>query len=77
MKNWQDWIVVIIVALSFGYVAYRMYKFILRTKKNENPCDTCATGCSLRDMVQDKMDGNTCCSATSEKKDADKVGRKK
>ncbi len=77
MNSWQDWTVLIIVVLSFVYVAYKMYKFILRTKKNENPCDSCATGCSLRDIVKDKMAGNECCSATPEKNDTEKVVRKK
>ena len=48
MSNWQDWAVIIILILCFGYVAYKTYKFIMRTKRNENPCDSCATGCALK-----------------------------
>ena len=77
MSNWQDWAVIIILILCFGYVAYKTYKFIMRTKRNENPCDRCATGCALRDTIKDKMDGNKCCSSVQPKIKLKKVDKKK
>lgn len=77
MNNWQEWAVLLILILCFVYVANKIYRFILRTKKNENPCDSCATGCSLKDMVHDKMEGNKCCSPPQSKIKLKKVDKKK
>ena len=67
MSNWQDWLVILVLILSFGWVAYKIYQFIGRTKRNESPCDSCATGCSVRDMVKNVEAQKQGCPSENEK----------
>lgn len=76
MSNWQNWLVILIVILSFGWVAYKLYQFIMRAKRKESPCDSCATGCSLRDMIKDAEQNIDGCPSESDKISEDKVDKK-
>lgn len=68
MSNWQDWAVIFILIICFGWVAYKTYHFIMRTKRNESPCDSCATGCALKNSIsKDTVDLHSCGSEGSKK----------
>lgn len=54
MSNWQEWVVGILVVLCVVRVLYGIYRFFHRTKKNEDPCKNCASGCVLKDMMEHK-----------------------
>ncbi|WP_321480480.1 hypothetical protein [uncultured Bacteroides sp.] len=52
--NWQEWIVIILVILCFGEILRRIYLFFLRSKENDDPCANCASGCELKDLLDEK-----------------------
>ena len=52
--NWQYWIVILLVGLCFAEVSRRIYLFFRRSQSNNNPCDNCASGCELRDLMDKK-----------------------
>lgn len=74
MGNWQNWAVIIILIACFGWVALKLYRYIMQVKKNESPCSSCATGCALKDLAKDKND-SSCSSSKIEKKDEKIVGK--
>lgn len=73
MNYWQNWIVFIVVAACFAWVAYKLYVIIIKAKRNENPCSSCTTGCSVKKSEvkqkestkksekEDKKRENNCC----------------
>ena len=54
MNNWQDWVVGVLVysALPASYMEY--FVFFVVTRENQNPCDSCVSGCELKDMIDKK-----------------------
>lgn len=54
MSNWQQWVVGVLVVLCFARVIYGAYLFFHRSSKNENPCNSCVSGCDLKDMMEKK-----------------------
>lgn len=70
MNNWQEWVVGILITLCVLRVLYGVILFIRRTQKNENPCDSCVSGCELKDLkikkpqncdVKNKNNKKNCC----------------
>ena len=47
MNNWQDWVVGVLVVLCIARVIYGIFRFFRRTRENQNPCDSCVSGCEL------------------------------
>ncbi len=74
MGNWQNWAVVIILIICFGWVAVKLYRYIMKVQKNESPCSSCATGCALKDLAKDKEE-DKCCSSEVDKKEEKIVGK--
>lgn len=54
MNNWQEWVVGVLVILCIARVVYGMFLFFRRTQESANPCDSCASGCGLKDMMEKK-----------------------
>ena len=54
MNNWQDWVVGVLVVLCIARVIYGIFRFFRRTRENQNPCDSCVSGCELKDMMDKK-----------------------
>ena len=64
MNNWQDWAVIIILILCVVWIANKTYKLIIRTKRNESPCNSCATGCALKNSIKESQaTASSCCSS--------------
>ena len=47
MNNWQDWVVGVLVVLCIARVIYGIFLFFRRMRENQNPCDSCVSGCEL------------------------------
>ena len=54
MNNWQEWVVGVLVVLCITRVVYGIFLFFRRTRENQNPCDSCVSGCELKDMMEKK-----------------------
>ena len=54
MNNWQEWVVGVLVVLCIARVIYGIFRFFRRTRENQNPCDSCVSGCELKDMMEKK-----------------------
>lgn len=54
MINWQEWAVGLLVVLCIARVIYGIILFFRRARKRENPCDSCVSGCELKDMMEKK-----------------------
>ncbi len=54
IAHWQEWTVGFIVLLCLARVAWGIWLFFRRVEKNENACDSCVSGCDLRDMLEKK-----------------------
>ena len=54
MNNWQDWVVGVLVVLCIARVIYGIFRFFRRTRENQNPCDSCVSGCEIKDMMDKK-----------------------
>ena len=54
MNNWQEWVVGVLVVLCIARVVYGIFLFFRRTRENQNPCDSCVSGCELKDMMDKK-----------------------
>lgn len=67
MSNWQNWAVGVLVALCIARVVYGMVLFFRRTQESRNPCDSCVSGCELKDMM-----GKHCEKCGTKKKNAKK-----
>lgn len=74
MGDWQNWIVGIILLLCITWVGRRFYLYLMKIKKNESPCSSCATGCALKNSVKIKEEQG-CCSSQSDKKIDEKVDK--
>ncbi|MDR0893561.1 MAG: hypothetical protein LBN24_13295 [Mediterranea sp.] len=55
MMHWQEWVVGVLVALCIARVLYEVYLFFWRSPEKNNPCDSCASGCALKDMMSEKQ----------------------
>ena len=54
MNNWQEWVVGVLVVLCIVRLVYGIYTFFRRTRDSGNPCDSCVSGCELKDMMEKK-----------------------
>ena len=54
MSNWQEWVVGLLVVLCIARVVYGIFLFFRRTQENQNPCESCVSGCELKDMMETK-----------------------
>ena len=54
MNNWQEWVVGVLVVLCIARIIYGIFLFFRRTRESENPCDSCVSGCDLKDMMEKK-----------------------
>ena len=54
MINWQEWVVGVLVVLCIARIIYGIFLFFRRTRENKNPCDSCVSGCELKDMLEKK-----------------------
>ena len=55
MNNWQEWVVGVLIVLCIARVIYGIYLFFRRTRDSGNPCDSCVSGCELKDMMEKKQ----------------------
>jgi hypothetical protein len=55
MIYWQQWVVGVLVALCVARVFYDIYLFFRRANRKQNPCDSCVSGCALKDMMSAKQ----------------------
>lgn len=60
----QEWIVALIVLLCLVEVGRRIIRFFRSTKRKQNPCANCTTGCDLKRMFDEKQQE---CKANSKK----------
>lgn len=54
MMNWQQWVVALLLLLCAVRIGWGFYTFFRRTKKSDNPCANCVTGCDLKRLMDDK-----------------------
>lgn len=54
MINWQHWTVAILLFLCFVWIGRKFYLFFYRIKDKDNPCENCATGCELKQLMDEK-----------------------
>ena len=67
MNNWQEWVVGVLVVLCIVRLVYGIYTFFRRTRDSGNPCDSCVSGCELKDMMEKKSLCTTSQSAVAKK----------
>lgn len=77
MNNWQDWAVIFILIICFGWVAYKIYHFIMRTKRNESPCSSCASGCALKNSINKDTTNSHACGSSGSKKSTESFEKNK
>ena len=53
--NWQEWVVGLLIVLCVARILYGIYLFFRRVKENDNPCASCASGCELNHMMENKQ----------------------
>lgn len=53
--DWQEWVVALLITLCVIRMIYGIYIFFRRTKNNENPCASCASGCELKRQLEKKQ----------------------
>lgn len=51
----QEIIVYLVVLGCAGWIISHIFSFVKKTKKGESPCDSCASGCELRDQFKQKQ----------------------
>ena len=54
MNSWQEWVVALLLLLCAVRIGMSIYSFFHRVKENGNPCDSCASGCELKNMMEKK-----------------------
>ncbi len=54
MNDWQQVVVIILLILCIIRIGRSIYTFFRKTNDKANPCDTCPTGCELKDMIDKK-----------------------
>ena len=54
MNSWQEWVVALLLLFCAVRIGMSIYSFFHRVKENDNPCDSCASGCELKDMIDKK-----------------------
>jgi uncharacterized membrane protein len=54
MSNWQEWVIALLLLLCVIRIGMSVYAFFRRAKEGGNPCDTCATGCDLKRLLNEK-----------------------
>ena len=66
MNNWQEWVVGVLLLLCAVRIGMSVYSFFHRSKENSSPCDSCASGCELKKLYDEKR--AECGKATKKKK---------
>ena len=51
MNSWQEWVVALLLLLCAVRIGMSIYSFFHRVKENGNPCDSCASGCELKNYM--------------------------
>lgn len=54
MNSWQEWVVALLLLLCAVRIGMSIYSFFHRVKENGNPCDSCASGCELKNLYDKK-----------------------
>lgn len=54
MNHWQEWAVGVLVFLCIVRIVRSVILFFRRTEKKENPCDSCVSGCELKNIKKKK-----------------------
>jgi len=66
MNSWQEWVVALLLLLCAVRIGMSIYSFFHRVKENGNPCDSCASGCELKNLYDKKRAE---CSGVTKKKE--------
>ena len=66
MNSWQEWVVALLLLLCAVRIGMSIYSFSHRVKENGNPCDSCASGCELKNLYDKKR--AECSGVTKKKK---------
>lgn len=56
MNNWQEWVVAILLLLCVVRIGMSVYSFFRCTKEKGNPCASCASGCDIKRLYDEKRD---------------------
>ena len=54
MNSWQEWVVALLLLFCAVRIGMSIYSFSHRVKENGNPCDSCASGCELKNLYDKK-----------------------
>ena len=54
MNSWQEWVVALLLLFCAVRIGMSIYSFFHRVKENDNPCDSCASGCELKNLYDKK-----------------------
>ena len=54
MIGWQDGAVGALLLLCAVLISRSIYSFFRRTKETGNPCDSCASACELKRLLDEK-----------------------
>ena len=57
MNSWQEWVVALLLLLCAVRIGMSIYSFFHRVKENGNPCDSCASGCELKNLYDKNLPG--------------------
>ena len=68
IENWQEWVVLVILLGCLFYLLNKIKTIFRRARKNENPCEGCASNCELKHQVQTKRSLDTSSSCCDDKK---------
>ena len=52
MSDWQKWVVALLLLLCAVRVGQGIFAFFKRSSQSKNPCDSCVSGCELRDFME-------------------------
>lgn len=65
MNDWQEWVVALLLLLCAVRVGQGVFTFFKHSSQSKNPCDSCVSGCELRDLLERKR--QTCLHAQKDK----------
>lgn len=74
---WQEWVVMLILAVCVGWIVVNLSKKIQQSKKNISPCDGCSSDCKLRGLGRNHSSSCHPSPKESEEKPAKKFGGSK
>lgn len=53
--SWQEWAVAVLIVLCILQVVIRTRSFFQKINKKTSPCDSCASGCELKNQLNKKQ----------------------